>query len=939
MRSSRFTTTIALATTLGLAASGVAAASPHPGPEAVRVVDLRTDNKSNPIGIDSQAPLLAWKLDAPEGGRTSGQRAYEIRAAHSVAQLRRGIADVWKSGKVDSSATNNIAFAGDALRSRESVAWQVRVWDADGHASGWSSPATWEMGLLDNSDWSARWIENASYDYTRPDGSETPLPVFGKSFTVHGRVAKARLYMTGLGMYASTLNGRAVSANVLEPGQTTYSSEVDYRTYDLTDELKTGTNVLGVETGSGAYQRVKTPGHYFFGGNLEQYTVYGEPKAIAQLEITYADGRKETVKSDTSWRTALGPTTYSSWWSGEEFDARRSATSPTAAVKLSGSDWQNASLAKLTSSTTPRDTTPLRADQRPPVTVAQTVEPVSITSRGNGSYILDFGANRSGWPTLNASGPAGSTITMTPAELLKSDGSLDVSSTGATATNKIAYRYTMSGKGTETWHPQFTYSGFRYLQVDGLPAAPRPDTVTMKVVHASNPPASTFDSSSELINGIHTITLRAMQSNMMSVLTDCPDREKGPYTGDNLHNLDALLTDYDLSSYEPQLVRNMATAQRQPGDASPGLIANIAPEFHRVAPIKLEYPQGTIEFLDEVNWGSAVIRIPWQLYRTYGDTRTMTLYYDNMVKWLDYEAANKAANKGDIPGLGDWSATDNTTPMQLAILAGYYTAANDMAKTAKVLGKSADVTKYTALAAQLADEFTSKFRHEDSTGVYYGSDSEASDAMALDAGLVAASDRAQVLARLVASVRASDNHITTGSVGLGPLFRALQDGGRDDVIYDMVVNPTSPGYGYLVASGHTTLPESLDGSGSQNHHFLGQVDSWLISGLAGIRQASGSVAYRQLDIAPAVVGNLTHASGSYATPQGDVSSAWQKDHNGRLTLKVTVPTGSTATVHVPAASKDSLHVTGGHTAPSLLNRSATAATYQVAAGTYAFQVR
>ncbi len=207
MRSSRFTTTIALATTLGLAASGVAAASPHPGPEAVRVVDLRTDNKSNPIGIDSQAPLLAWKLDAPEGGRTSGQRAYEIRAAHSVAQLRRGIADVWKSGKVDSSATNNIAFAGDALRSRESVAWQVRVWTQTDMRRAGAHPPRGRWACSDNSDWSARWIENASYDYTRPDGSETPLPVFGKSFTVHGRVAKARLYMTGLGMYASTLNG------------------------------------------------------------------------------------------------------------------------------------------------------------------------------------------------------------------------------------------------------------------------------------------------------------------------------------------------------------------------------------------------------------------------------------------------------------------------------------------------------------------------------------------------------------------------------------------------------------------------------------------------------------------------------------------------------------------------------------------------------------
>lgn len=934
MRGTHTSTAAAVAAALALTVSGTAQASPErSSTTSPSAVDLKTDNKVEPIGIDDRAPLLSWRLGGPSSA-DGQQAAYEISAAHSADALRSGRADVWRTGRVASSETTDIPFAG-RLTAREPVAWQVRVWNSAGRVSPWSSPATFEMGLLNPSDWSARWIENSSYDYTRPDGTESPLPAFGKTFAVHGKVAKARLYMTGLGMYATTLNGRPVSSNVLEPGQTTYSAEVDYRTYDLTRQLRSGANTLGIETGSGAYQRVKTPGHYFFGGSLETYTVFGEPKAIAQLEITYTDGRRQTIKTDTSWRTALGPTTYSSWWSGEEYDARRSATAPTSAANLDGADWQNASLAKLTSTTTPRDTTPLRADPRPPVTVAQTVKPVSITPDGKGAYILDFGANRSGWPSVRASGPPGTRISMIPAEKLSADGSLDIASTGATAANQIAYRYTLSGHGTETWHPRFTYSGFRYLKVDGLPAAPKSDTVTMQVVHASNPRASGFTSSNQLINEVHAITLRAMQSNMMSVLTDCPDREKGPYTGDNLHDIDALLTDYDLSSYEPQLVRDMATAQRQPGDESPGLIANIAPEFHRVAPVKIPRPQGTIEFLDEVNWGGAVIRTPWQLYKTYGDTRTMALYYDNMVKWLDYEAANKAANNGDIPGLGDWSATDNTTPMQLAILAGYYTAAHDMAQTAQVLGKKADQNKYSDLASRLADEFTTRFRHEDAKGIYYGSDSETSNAMALDAGLVSAADRQQVLDRLVASVRTAGNHITSGSVGLGPLFRALHAGGRDDVIYDMVVNPTSPGYGYLVTSGHTTLSEALDGSGSQNHHFLGQVDAWLVSGLAGINQASGSVGYRELEIAPTVVGDLTHAAGSYRTPQGQVTSAWKKDSRGHLTLKVSIPVGSTAVVRVPAGAHD--HVTAaGSSRPVPRERTTSSVIYEVSAGSYTF---
>ncbi|MEV6443048.1 family 78 glycoside hydrolase catalytic domain [Amycolatopsis sp. NPDC051716] len=864
-----------------LAVSGSAVAAAAPGGRGGPPTSLKTENLVDPIGLDVAKPLLSWR---PSRG-SAGQAAYEIRATLDTSARPR---DLWDSGKVRSAATSNIAYGGPALHARDRVRWQVRTWDTAGRVSPWSGEASWEMGLLSAADWSARWIENPAYDYTQPDGKETPLPVFGKAFPVHGPVKQARLYTTGLGMYAATVNDRPVGDAVLEPGQTTYSAEVGYRTYDLTRALRPGTNTINLETGSGTYQRVKTPGRYFFGNTLEQYTVYGESKVIAQLEITYQDGRREVVASDGSWRTALGPTTFSSWWSGEEYDARRG----------NGTDWQQASIVKLTRSTTPRDTTPLRANPRPPVTVAETLRPNDIRKLADGSYLLDFGANRSGWPSLSVSGRTGDTVTMIPAEKLAADGTLDVASTGAKPGNQIAYRYTLAGRGLEEWHPQFTYSGFRYLQVSGLRTPPARDTVTVDVLYAANPSASEFTSSSDLLNRIHVMTERSIRSNMMSVLTDCPDREKGPYTGDNLHNIDALLTDYDMATYQSQLVRNMATAQRQPGDESPGLIANIAPEFHRVAPVKLQYPQGTIEFLDEVNWGGAIIRIPWQLYQTYGDTRTMATYYGNMAAWLDYEAANKAANNGDIPGLGDWSATDNTTPMQLAITAGYHTAASDMANIAQVLGKAADHTKYTALAAQLAAEFTTRFRHVDATGVYYGSDSEASNAMALDAGLVAPADRAAVLDRLVASVRKAGNHITTGSVALGPLFRALQAGNRNDVLYDMVVNPTSPGYGYLVASGHTTLSESLDGGGSQNHHFLGEVDAWFVRGVAGIRQAPGSVGYRSLEIAPAPVGDLTHASGSYQTPLGTVTSSWTRSAHG-FRLDVTVPPGATATVHLP----------------------------------------
>ncbi len=347
---------------------GAASAPAGPAGSGVSATTLRIDAQASPIGLGDATPVLSWRLS---GGR---QSAYQIRVASSEGQLDQP--DIWDSGKVTSSDSSNIAYSGSPLKSRQAVVWDVRVWDGSGAAGDWSAPATWEMGLLSNSDWSAKWIENPDYTYATAD-VPNPLPIFAKPFDLSRQVAKARLYMTGLGQYAAKLNGRPVGDAVLEPGQTSYFAEVNYRTYDVTSLLKQGANLLGVETGSGAYQRVRTGGRYFFQNNPAP--VYGAPKTIAQLEITYTDGSRQTIGTDTSWKTQLGPTTFSSWWSGEDYDARRQPTDWTTSATLNGT-WRDAGLVTLTSSTTPTDTTPLIADQRPPVTVAREALPVAINA-------------------------------------------------------------------------------------------------------------------------------------------------------------------------------------------------------------------------------------------------------------------------------------------------------------------------------------------------------------------------------------------------------------------------------------------------------------------------------------------------------------------------------------------------------------------------------
>jgi hypothetical protein len=1039
-------TVLVAAIAVGLAGSGMPAVpADAPAPTAT---DLRVDTQTDPVGLGAATPGLSWN------GVT--QTSYEVRVASSTAQL--GHPDLWDSGRVRSSATNNIGYAGRPLRSREGVVWDVRVWDGAGHAGAWSAPATWEMGLLSRSDWSAAWIQDPDYTYAS-NGVPNPLPVFAKGFDAGHAITRARLYITGLGQYAASLNGSPVTTAVLEPGQTSYWAEVDYRTYDVTKLVRSGGNVLGIETGSGVYQQAdSTPmGRYMFqpGNN----TVFGAPKVIAQLEITYADGRKQTVATDTSWRTELGPTTFSSWWGGEDYDARRIPADWTASTRnLTGPGWRDAGLAPLTSSTVPAATTPLVANPRPPVTVADEARPVTITpitpaaddttavsptepgatnvhlasvtnlypgdtiSIGNESrkvttvgtgagpattlvttaaagdtnikvasvgtacnpggsctgttsfiigqplligqqavtvtqvgtagasgtgvsftpalsaaqaagtsvqdagtgvtvapalsaahaagsavtstpgptYVLGFSANLAGLPQITGSAPAGTTVTMIPAEQINSDGTINTSSTGASPTSQILYRYTSAGRARESWHAQFTYIGLQYLEVRGLPRAPTRDTVTLLVTHAANTPTASFTSSSTMLDTIYTITRRALENNMQSVLTDCPDREKGPYTGDNVQDVQTDLTLFDLQSYEGQLVANMRTSQRPTplSSQSPGLIANIAPEYHVVP-----YHPGHTDFLDEPNWAGAVVLIPWQLYQTYGDTTAMSQNYDAMAKWLAYEAANKTANGGNIPGLGDWEAAQSTTA-QPVIDSGYYRAVATMAQIARVLGKTGDAATYSALATSLAAEYNAKYLHTDASGgAWYADNTEASNAIPLDAGLVPARYHQAVVDSLVAAVGAFGDRIGTGSVALGPLFRSLHAAGRDDLVYAMVTNPTGPSYASIVDQGATTLWENLTGSGgSKDHQFLGDVAAWLVHDLVGIDAAPGSLEYRRLVIRPAIVGGLTHAAGSYTTPQGEATVSWSVE-NGRVVLQVTIPPNTTAEIWVPTSGQ------------------------------------
>lgn len=1024
-------------------ASTRAAASTRGGAETARVVvnDLRADYLRDPIAIDDRTPALSWTLSSP--GSNTVQQAYQIQAATSSQKLNAGHPDLWDSGQVAGAATTGITYAGAALASREGVYWRVRIWDGHGHSSSWSTISHWGMGLLNPTDWNARWItENTWADHSSPhpvavklppqdtryvrldvtklglpllesgfgypvsrlqlaeiavvdsahadtdlalgapvqasenysvpgawepsyltDGQltsshgtygytsferrtqdlgsssiwvqldlgsirhidevllyprtdlqtadgKTPnfpvdytvqtadnaagpftiaarvvgqqppsppgpepqaLPMFVKQFALTGQVAQARLYMTGLGMFDATLNGHAVSDAVLQPPNTDYQQRVIYATYDVSRSLRQGNNALGVMLGNGLYNVPATPGRY------EKLTRSdGPPKLLAQLEITYRDGRREVISSDESWKVRLGPVTFSNWYGGEDVDARRAQP---------GWDLPGADLAGWGSAVTappPSPHTVLSAQMVPPVRVVDTVRPVAITQPKPGVYVADFGHQLAGWEQLRVSGAAGTTVTIRPAERLATDGTaLQDGGTG----KPFWDTYVLAGGGVETWHPRFEYHGFRYLQFDGLPHPPTSGSVTALVLRTDNEVAGTFTSSSGLLNGIHQMIGQAVSSNTLLYGSD-PNREKLGWLADYAFEFGAINRDFDAAAYYRLLVRDMADAQ-----TSSGLVPDIAPEYTVFGGA----------FRDDPNWGSAIITVPWDLYQTYGDTSTIADYYPTMQRYFDYLSSKAQASILDY-GLGEWGTLDPSVPKAFTATWAYHRDATLLAAMARVLGKNDDATHYDSMAGTIAAAFNGRFF--DATKNTYTGGSESVDALALDGGLVPADHRQQVLDHLVATLHQNHEHVTTGMIALPSLFRVLSDGGRDDVVYAIATATDYPSYGWLLANGETSMTEFWQAvenpAGSEHNMFiLGALEEWFTRGVGGIRpDGAGALAGADLTIRPAVVGALRQANSMLNTVHGVVSTQWRRSNND-FTLAVTVPANVRATVWVP----------------------------------------
>jgi len=702
------------------------------------------------------------------------------------------------------------------------------------------------------------------------------LPVLERQFQMkHQQVRRAWADVCGLGQYELFVNGVKVGRNFLDPGWTMFNKRLLYNTFDLTAQLSAAASrdiSLRVMLGGGMYD-IPLQGYHKMGGSC------GAPKLLLALHIDYADGQRQDIVSDGSWTASESPVTYSSIYGGESYDATLSAT-PKPAV-ITHPHW---------------DVPLVKQDDHTRLIVKQQLPMTRLRGAGipDSTCIYDMGQNCSGIVRLTVRGPRGSRVTLRPAELLRDGTVFQRCMPG------YAWTYTLRGdKEGESWQPQFSYTGFRYVEVKADKGV---EIQQLTGLHTSADVAETghFECSDTLLNRIYTLIDWAISSNLASITTDCPTREKLGWQEQNHLMAYSMMYRYDMQALMNKIADDLADSQHDDG-----AIPTIAPEYTLFA-------QGS-GFEDTPEWGASFILCPYYNYIWYGDDSAMRRHYDAMKRYIDYLQSRTQENILDY-GLGDWfdvgpnrPGVAQLTSVAFSATAMYHYELCVMSSIARLLGKGDDAHRFSQMAADVKQAFNARFWNQEQQ--LYEQGSQTASAMALFMQLTTDANRSKVLQSLVddittrmASAKAGEALVTAGDVGYRYVLQALREGGRSDVIWQMNRRDDLPGYAYQLRQGATALTESWQAydNVSNNHLMLGHLMEWLFQAPGGIRQAEGSVAWRHIVIEPQMLGTLTWAKADFQSPQGLIVCHWtaSPDHS-QWTVNVTIPQGADAEVRLP----------------------------------------
>ena len=862
----------------------------------LRISHLRCEYLIAPLGIDERSPRLSWNLESKHRG--TRQAAWRVRVASSAEKLAKDEGDLWDSGRVEGKQTTHVVYAGRPLQSREVCHWRVEVWDAVGNTAH-SEASLWTMGLLEKTDWSARWIaadpEIIKHDpeAIAPTLTEPGTPaLFRKEFDVPGPVKRATLYASARGLFRLRLRGRRVGEDVFTPEWTDYDKRIHYRAYDVTGQVGRGRNVLAAMLGDGWWSG--------FVGWQETRARYGslENSLLVQLELELASGERLTIGTDDTWRCNTGPIIASDFMMGETYDARRERAG------WDRTDFISRGWLSALEVTAPAAL--LVAHRSEPVRVVDTIVPASRNEVRPGVFIYDLGQNITGWVRLRFNNaPAGMRVQLRYGERLNPDGTLYTENLRRARAIDV---YICKGGGEEVWEPRFTFHGFQYVELTGVSGIPGSNAVTGCVVHSATPPVGWFECSHAGVNRLWLNGLWSQRDNFLSVPTDCPQRdERLGWMGDAQVFLRTASYNMDVAAFFTKWMIDVEDAQ-----TADGIFPDTAPRLRE---------GGNFVGLDGLGgaagWADAGVIVPWTLWRVYGDRRIIERHWPAMVKWVDWiEHHNPDGLRTRELGnnYGDWLCIPSDTtfrthsPMKNLLATAYW--ADDAAKLARMareLGRDAEAKRFQAMFEKVRAAFQKEFLREDGRLTV---ETQTAYLLALAFNLLPENVRARAAERLVENIQALDWHLSTGFIGISHLNPQLTLAGRADVAYRLLLRDDSPSWLYPVKHGATTIWERWNGwtekdgffnpqMNSFNHYSLGSVGEWLFRHVAGIELDPEVAGFQRFVLRPFIGPGMDFARANYDTLHGEIASNWKRT-GSKLMWTIRVPANTTARVHVPS---------------------------------------
>jgi alpha-L-rhamnosidase len=834
--------------------------------------------------------------------RGQAQSAWQILVASNPRTLAEDKSDLWDSGKVAASRSPFVRYAGKPLAAGQRGHWKVRCWDADGKPSGWSAPAIWEVAPHSPADWQgARWINDGraiptrDEDFYQPD----PAPLLRREFTLAKPVARARLHVAGLGLCYASLNGERLTDQFLDPPWTAFDKRILFRTLDVTAHVTQGTNCLGLTLGNGWYNPL--PLRMWGGRNIRDSLATGRPRAIACLVAEHPDGTRTSIATGPGWTTTSGPTLRNSIYLGEERDARRALPGWDRAG-FDASTWQPARV-------TDEPLEPLQPLAMLPVRAGTQIPAVAVTTPSPGVHIVVFGRNFTGVPEVDLKVPADTRIVFRFGELLTTSGTLNPLtsvcgqikrtrkapdgseiSVGGPGAPAIAWQqdvFIARGGGPETYRPDFTFHGFRFMEITGLPEPPAAAACRGIPLHTELPDAGTFACADERLNKIQEMCRRTFLANVVSVQSDCPHRERFGYGGDIVATSEAFLMNFDMAGFYAKTVRDWADAARPDG------------RFTDTAPfVGIDYCG--------VGWAMVHPLLLEQLHQHYGNRSLIEEQLPAAIRWLDGEAGRR--KQGLVTsGLGDHEALAKaggpvlTTPM-------FIDSAHRVARLARLTGRNDDAARCEAMADESAAAWAAAFL--DSATGKVGGGSQSEQAMALGFGASPSGAQPAIFPRLVESLSVTNDspRLSTGIFGTRFLLEELSRNGRSDLAFALANRNTFPSWGWMLENDATTLWEHWAGSDntySHNHPMFGSISAWFFRWLGGIQPTADAIGFDRIEIRPQVVSDLKWVKCSHRSIRGRIESNWSITDTG-VSFEFVIPPDTTATLELPARAGDEL---------------------------------